>query len=245
MTQATSKLWRWLSPIVFMMALAAPVPAQTPSDAGLVFVRQVLATTEDVWQNVFKNFGQTYRPPILVLYTDQTNGACGRQDAISGPVYCELDQRVYLDLGFFQALQDRLNAPGDFARAYVIAHEIGHHVQNLLGILKRAEELEAKMTPAQRNALSVRVELQADCFAGVWAGVAKTMWPNLIEPGDFEQGLALAAAVGADRMQRAATGTVTPDAFTHGTSAQRMRWFRHGFEIAQVQHCNTFTVNDL
>jgi uncharacterized protein len=219
--------------------------AETPPDVAKAFVARVLATTEDVWAKVFQSFGRVYQDPKLVLYDSSTTGACGRQHAISGPVYCEVDQRVYLDMSFFQALQDNLKAPGDFARAYVIAHEIGHHVQNLLGILRKSADLEKTMTTAQRNALSVRVELQADCLAGVWAGVAQKMWPKMIEPGDIESGLNAAAAVGADRMQRAATGVVVPENFTHGTSAQRMRWFRRGMETGQIQQCDTFNAPDL
>jgi uncharacterized protein len=223
----------------------SPAEAAPQQDPGRTFVAQVLATTEDVWAAVFKGFGQRYQEPTLVLYSDVTAGACGRQDAISGPVYCERDNRVYLDLAFFRALQDTLRAPGDFARAYVIAHEIGHHVQNQLGILKKVEGLEQSFDARQRNALSVRVELQADCLAGVWAGVAQKMWPTLIEPGDIEAGLRAASAVGADAMQRAATGIVVPENFTHGTSAQRMRWFRRGMETAQIQQCDTFNAPEL
>jgi uncharacterized protein len=231
--------------------VSPPSPRSSPTEAAPIedpartFVAQVLATTEDVWAAVFKGFGQRYQEPTLVLYSDVTAGACGRQDAISGPVYCERDNRVYLDLAFFKALQDTLKAPGDFARAYVIAHEIGHHVQNQLGILKKVEGLEQSFDARQRNALSVRVELQADCLAGVWAGVAQKMWPTLIEPGDIEAGLRAASAVGADAMQRAATGIVVPENFTHGTSAQRMRWFRRGMETAQIQQCDTFNAPEL
>jgi uncharacterized protein len=231
-----------------LIALSAAVPThaqRTPPDAALEFVSRVLATTEDVWASTFKSFGRTYEEPKLVLYDGATDGACGRQTAISGPVYCELDGRVYLDLAFFRDLQDTLKAPGDFARAYVIAHEIGHHVQNQFGILKRVEELEKSLDTAQRNALSVRVELQADCLAGVWAGLAAKMWPKLIEPGDIEAGLNAVAAVGADRMQKAATGIVVPESFTHGTSEQRVRWFRRGLESAQTQQCDTFNAKDL
>lgn len=219
--------------------------AQTPQDPAYVFVSQVLATTEDVWTQIFASFGRAYEEPKLVLYDGTTDGACGRQHAISGPVYCEADGIVYLDFAFFKSLQDTLKAPGDFARAYVIAHEIGHHVQNQLGILAKSAALESKMTDAQRNALSVRVELQADCLAGVWAGVAQNKWPQLIEPGDIEAGLNAAAAVGADRMQKAATGIVIPESFTHGTSEQRVRWFRRGLDSAQVQQCDTFNAKDL
>jgi uncharacterized protein len=231
-----------------LLALSAATPTdaqQAPPDAALEFVSRVLATTEDVWASVFKAFDRTYVEPKLVVYDAVTDGACGRQQAISGPVYCELDGRVYLDLAFFRDLQDTLKAPGDFARAYVIAHEIGHHVQNQLGILKRVEELEKSFDPVQRNALSVRVELQADCLAGVWAGLAIKMWPQLIEAGDIESGLNAAAAVGADRMQKAATGIVVPESFTHGTSEQRVRWFRRGLENAQTQQCDTFNAKEL
>jgi uncharacterized protein len=229
--------------VVLATATLSPVRAQT--DAAGQFVSRVLATTEDVWAAVFKSFGRVYQEPKLVLYEASTTGACGRQAAVSGPVYCELDHRVYLDVSFFRDLQDNLKAPGDFARAYVIAHEIGHHVQNQLGILQKTAELEATMTAAQRNALSVRVELQADCLAGVWAGHAQKMWPQLIEPGDIESGLNAAAAVGADRMQKAATGLIIPENFTHGTSQQRVRWFRRGLESAQTQQCDTFNAHEL
>jgi uncharacterized protein len=231
-----------------LVALSPATPTgaqQAPADASSQFVSRVLATTEDVWAQVFASLGRTYEEPKLVLYDGTTNGACGRQQSISGPVYCEADGIVYLDLAFFRSLQDALKAPGDFARAYVIAHEIGHHVQNQLGILGASAALEGKMSDAQRNALSVRIELQADCLAGVWAGVAQKTWPGMIEPGDIESGLNAAAAVGADRMQKAATGIVVPESFTHGTSEQRVRWFRRGLESAQIQQCDTFNAKEL
>ena len=221
------------------------VQAAPPADPAKEFVARVLGATETVWHDVFKAFGRTYEEPKLVLFTDVTQGACGRQDASSGPEYCESDRKVYLDLGFFQTLQEKYGAKGDMGRAYVIAHEIGHHVQNQLGILGKASELEQKLEKGQRNAMSVRIELQADCLAGVWAGLAGKNWPGMIEAGDIESGLEAAAAVGSDRLQKAATGIVVPENFTHGTSAQRSAWFKRGFEAAQVQACDTFNAKDL
>lgn len=222
---------------------AGRLPAQT--DAAKEFVARVLGATEDVWRKVFAEFGRRYQEPKLVLFADRTQGACGRQEASSGPEYCESDQKVYLDLGFFRTLQETYGAPGDFARAYVIAHEIGHHVQNQLGILAKAGEIEAKLDAKGRNALSVRVELQADCLAGVWAGLANKMWPGMIEPGDIEGGLTAASAVGSDRLQKAATGIVVPENFTHGSSEQRSAWFKRGFDTAQMQSCDTFNAEKL
>jgi predicted metalloprotease len=219
--------------------------AAAPADPEKEFVARVLGATEDVWHAVFKQVGKRYIEPKLVLFTDTTLGACGRQQASSGPEYCEADRRVYLDLAFFRTLHEDYGAPGDFARAYVIAHEIGHHVQNLLGILAKAGEIEAKLDQRQRNAFSVRVELQADCLAGVWAGLADKMWPGMIEPGDVEKGLAAAAAVGDNRLQNAASGTVVPESFTHGTSEQRMRWLRRGIDSAEIQACDTFNAKEL
>ena len=219
-------------------------PAGEP-DPAKAFVARVLGATEDVWHAVFEKFGQTYKEPTLVLFSNMTRGACGNHLSLSGPQYCEGDNRIYLDLEFFRVLQDRYRAKGDMARAYIIAHEVGHHVQNLLGILARVGKLEQTLDQRARNALSVRVELQADCLAGVWAGLADKMWPGLIEPGDIEAGMGAAAAVGADNMQKAATGVVVPESFTHGTSEQRMRWFKTGFDTAQVQACDTFRAERL
>lgn len=219
--------------------------ADLPKDPGFVFVSQVLATTEDVWEHVFKSMGRTYVRPKLVLYSDITRTECGAQQSISGPVYCERDSSVYLDLSFFRELE-LLKAPGDFGRAYVIAHEVGHHVQRLLGTLSTAGRLEASArSDSERNSISVRVELQADCLAGVWGGMVERMFPGVIEPGDIESGLAAASAVGNDRQQKAAFGTVSPETFTHGTSDQRMRWFKKGYVTSQVQACDTFAAGEL
>lgn len=239
----------WLAHAGAVLAGEAQRPrqpqGQAAADQGKEFVARVLGATEDVWHAVFKSFGQTYQDPTLVLFSDMTQGACGRQEASSGPEYCEADRKVYLDLGFFQTLQDTYGAKGDMARAYVIAHEVGHHVQKQLGILDKVGQLEQKLDKVQRNMLSVRVELQADCLAGVWAGVADKMWPGMIEPGDIEGSLEAAAAVGSDRLQKAATGIVIPENFTHGTSQQRSAWFRKGFEAAEVKACDTFSAKDL
>lgn len=228
-------------------------PSRAPQSAGnqsagndrmTHFVSVVLADTEDVWQQTFQNMGRTYQDPKLVLYDGTVQSACGMASAASGPFYCPNDRKVYLDLSFFQEMQQRLNAPGDFARAYVIAHEIGHHVQNQLGILQKANAERARSDQRRSNAISVRIELQADCLAGVWANRADRM-RHILEQGDIEAGLNAASAVGDDRLQRQARGVVVPDAFTHGSSAQRMHWFKQGLQSGDPNACNTFAATDL
>lgn len=228
-------------------------PSRAPQGAGnqsagndrmTHFVSVVLADTEDVWQQTFQNMGRTYQDPKLVLYDGTVQSACGMASAASGPFYCPNDRKVYLDLSFFQEMQQRLNAPGDFARAYVIAHEIGHHVQNQLGILQKANAERARSDQRRSNAISVRIELQADCLAGVWANRADRM-RHILEQGDIEAGLNAASAVGDDRLQQQARGVVVPDAFTHGSSAQRMHWFKQGLQSGDPNACNTFAATDL
>lgn len=213
-------------------------PTSAPTDEAGDFVSVVLADTEDTWEALFANGGQRYRQPVLVLYTDVVESACGMGSAASGPFYCPGDSQVYLDLSFLRQLQ-QLGAPGDFAFAYVIAHEVGHHVQNLLGIEQEVRALRSQSSEREANALSVMLELQADCFAGVWAYYAHND-RNMLEPGDLDEGLQAAAAVGDDRLQRAAGRRVQPESFTHGSSQQRVQWFRTGFESGDVGSCDTF-----
>jgi len=207
------------------------------------FVSVVLADTEDTWNPIFSQVGQNYRDPTLVLFTGSVNSACGYASAAVGPFYCPGDQKLYIDLSFFQDLKTRHGAPGDFAQAYVIAHEVGHHVQTLLGISERVATARKGASEAQVNALSVRQELQADCFAGVWGHVANSK-RQLLDPGDLEEALQAATAIGDDRLQREAGGQVVPDSFTHGTSAQRVKWFRAGFESGDINACDTFAAAD-
>ena len=215
---------------------APPPPGQ---DEAADFVSVVLADTEDTWTALFADNRATYSPPRLVLFSDAVRSACGLQSAAVGPFYCPADRRVYLDLVFFDELRRRFGAPGDFAEAYVIAHEVGHHVQNLLGISNRVHDQQQHASTTEANALSVRLELQADCFAGVWGYHAQRM-RNVLEPGDLEEALTAAAAIGDDRLQRQSRGTVVPDSFTHGTSAQRVEWFRRGFDSGDPDACDTF-----
>jgi predicted metalloprotease len=219
-------------------------PRGDGADPMRQFVSVVLADTEDVWTQVFKNMGKTYDDPKLVLYSDRVSSACGLASAASGPFYCPEDQKAYLDLSFFQEMKDRFKAPGEFAEAYVIAHEIGHHVQNELGILGRAADERAGSHRRRSNAISVRVELQADCFAGVWAYHADRT-KHIVEQGDVEAALNAASAVGDDRLQRQAQGTVVPDAFTHGSSTQRVRWFKRGLDSGSFKQCDTFSAEQL
>ncbi len=206
------------------------------------FVAVVLADTEDVWSDAFRRMGKTYRPPTLVLYSQAVESACGMAGSAVGPFYCPLDQKVYLDLSFFGDLRTRFGAPGDFAQAYVIAHEVGHHVQNLLGIADKVNQLRSRASRSEANQLSVMMELQADCLAGIWAHRAdKTR--QILEAGDIEEGLNAASQIGDDRMQKRTQGHVVPDAFTHGSSAQRVRWFRRGLESDNLQACDTFNAD--
>jgi hypothetical protein len=209
-------------------------------DPGRRFASRVLAETEDVWRDVFTRAGRQYRDPVLVLFSGAAQTGCGFAEATVGPFYCPGDQRLYIDLDFLAEMQRRLGAPGDFAAAYVIAHEVGHHVQNLIGVLSRVDQLRRGMSEADSNALQVRVELQADCLAGVWARRAQDA-RQILESGDVEEALGAAAAVGDDRLQRRARGTVVPESFTHGTSEQRVRWFRRGIESGDIAGCDTFS----
>lgn len=206
------------------------------------FTTVVLAETEDVWNDIFRQNGRQYREPTLVLFTEQVRSACGNASAAVGPFYCPGDQKVYIDLSFFRELHSQFRAPGDFAQAYVIAHEIGHHVQHLLGTSDRVSAMQARAGGAQANQLSVRLELQADFYAGVWAHYAQKR--GIIEPGDFEEAMRAASAIGDDRLQREAQGYVVPDSFTHGTSEQRARWFRRGLETGDIRQGDTFSARN-
>jgi predicted metalloprotease len=208
------------------------------------FVAVVLAETEDVWHEAFRKMGRTYQAPTLVLFSGAVESACGMAGSAVGPFYCPPDHKIYLDLSFFEDLQTRFGASGDFAQAYVIAHEVGHHVQTLLGISKKVNELQSGVNPSERNKLSVRMELQADCFAGVWAHQADKS-RHILEAGDIEEGLNAASAIGDDRVQRKTQGYVVPDAFTHGSAAQRVRWFKFGLEHGSLQACDTFNADPL
>jgi predicted metalloprotease len=223
-----------------------PPPSGTAgqNDPERRFVARVLASTEDVWGQQFQAMGRTYEQPRLVLFTGGIQSGCGFAQTAVGPFYCPADHRVYLDLAFFRDLQNKLGAGGDFAQAYVIAHEVGHHVQNLLGIMQQVNAARARTDQAGRNALSVRVELQADCLAGVWANQANEA-KQILEKGDVEEGLTAAAAVGDDRLQRRAQGVVVPESFTHGSSEQRVRWFRRGLSTGRPDQCNTFAAQRL
>jgi predicted metalloprotease len=204
------------------------------------FVRAVLAQTEDVWTEIFREQGSQYRAPRLTLFSGTTRSACGRAVSAMGPFYCPDDQRVYLDTEFFDELSQKFRAPGDFARAYVIAHEIGHHVQNLIGVMDKAQGArERARSEEESNAISVRIELQADCLAGVWANRANAKF-NILEQGDVEGALKAASEIGDDKLQRRAGGEVVPDSFTHGSSAQRTQWFRTGLDSGDMRKCNTF-----
>jgi uncharacterized protein len=210
-----------------------------PKDELADFVSVVLADTEDTWRALFQQMKKTYRNPKLVLFTGAVNSACGFAQAAMGPFYCSGDQKVYIDLGFYKELKDRFKAPGDFAQAYVIAHEVGHHVQNLLGIFEQVAAQQAQVNKKEANKLSVKLELQADCLAGVWANRADKA-RKIIEQGDVAEALNAATAIGDDRLQKQAQGYVVPDTFTHGTSAQRVAWFKQGLTRGDVAACNTF-----
>ncbi|NJO57248.1 MAG: flagellar biosynthesis protein FlgM [Richelia sp. RM2_1_2] len=217
-------------------------PTQTtsqPKDEMGQFVSVVLADTEDTWNNLFRRMGQDYQEPNLVLFDDAVQSACGYANAAVGPFYCPPDQKVYLDLSFFRDLKNKLGAPGDFAQAYVIAHEVGHHVQNLMGITNKVRSIQNRASRVQANQLSVRLELQADCFAGIWAHHADKS-RQILEPGDIEEALNAASSIGDDRLQRQSQGYVVPESFTHGSSAQRVQWFKTGFQSGSVEQCNTF-----
>lgn len=223
--------------------MGTPAPA---TDAETQFVSRVLKSTEDVWHDIFRDMGRPYRDPKLVLFRDATRTECGVGQAAMGPFYCPADQRVYLDLGFFDELARRFKAPGQFPQAYVIAHEIGHHVQNQLGISAKVQQMRQNMSKRDGNALSVRTELQADCFAGVWANRAdRQRGGRMIDDKDVDQALAAASAIGDDALQKQGQGRVVPDSFTHGTSAQRARWFRKGLDSGDPRQCDTFRAQQL
>jgi uncharacterized protein len=217
---------------------------QAPRDDASKFVAVVLADTEDAWHEIFRQMGREYEEPKLVLFTDVIQSGCGFASGATGPFYCPEDRRVYIDLGFFRELQGRLGAGGDFAEAYVVAHEVGHHVQNLLGITDRVQAARRRLGEAEFNRLSVRLELQADFLAGVWARYADRV-KHVVEAGDIEEALRAASAVGDDRLQYRSRGYVVPDSFTHGTSEQRVRWFRRGYETGDLNQGDTFNARDL
>lgn len=215
-------------------------PGAPPTDEKAVFVSRVLATTEDTWGQIFRERGAPYPAPKLVLFSGSFPTACGMGVSAAGPFYCPQDRKVYIDLTFYQLMRDRFHATGDFAQAYVVAHEVGHHIQNLLGVLKQLDEKRGKIPERDYNALSVRVELQADCFAGVWARRTDAR-KRILEPGDVEEAMTAAAAIGDDALQRQTQGRVVPDSFTHGTSAQRTRWLKRGLETGDIKSCDTFS----
>ena len=226
----------------------APAPAERRTgnpaeDEQAQFSRVTLGFTEDAWNEIFRQQGSQYREPTLVLFTGQVQSACGAAGASVGPFYCPGDEKLYIDLSFFSELSTRFRAPGEFARAYVIAHEVGHHVQHLTGTMNRVHNAQQRLRQGEANQLSVRLELQADCYAGVWANDAGRR--GVVEPGDVEAALAAASAIGDDRLQRESQGYVVPDSFTHGSSAQRVRWFRVGYESGDVRRCDTFNTRSL
>jgi hypothetical protein len=214
------------------------------TDAGKDFVARVLGSTERIWKGIFQNMGRQYQEPNLVLFTGFVQSACGNAQAAMGPFYCPRDQKVYIDLSFYQDMKNKLGAPGDFAQAYVIAHEVGHHVQNLFGIADRVTQARMRVSAEEGNALSVRMELQADCFAGIWAKEADAT-AQILEEGDIEEALNAAAQIGDDRLQKRSQGYVVPESFTHGTSEQRVRWFKIGFQAKDLRECDTFSTNQL
>jgi predicted metalloprotease len=217
----------------------------TPTDEGGRFAAAILGNTEDVWKEVLPaQVNRTYKPPKMVLFSGATRSGCGAAQSAMGPFYCPLDQTVYLDLSFFKDMQQRFRAGGDFAYAYVIAHEVGHHVENQLGILPRVQQRQQEVSPVERNQLSVRVELMADCLAGVWANHSEQRWKSL-EEGDVEEAIGAAEAIGDDRLQRQSQGRVVPDSFTHGSSAQRTRWLMTGLKSGSIQACDTFRASRL
>jgi predicted metalloprotease len=218
-----------------------PPQASQPGvrDEGREFVARVLGSTEQVWGEIFRRGGREYAQPKLVLFSGQVQSACGFAQAAAGPFYCPNDQKVYIDLSFYRELRERFKAPGDFAQAYVIAHEVGHHVQNLLGIMGKIQARQQRSSEREANALSVRVELQADCLAGIWASYANRE-RKILEPGDVEEGLNAAAQIGDDTLQKRSQGYVVPEGFTHGSAQQRMRWFKTGIETGELKQCDTF-----
>ena len=229
------------APVVQQQGAARSPPAD---DQAAKFVSTVLADTEDVWTDIFKQSGSAYQKPKLVLFRGATRTACGTGQSAMGPFYCPGDQKVYIDLGFFDTLKRQLGAPGEFAQAYVVAHEVGHHVQDLLGISGKVDTMRGRLSEVDSNALSVRVELQADCFAGVWAYHAQAS-RRILENGDIESAMNAAQKIGDDALQRSAGRAVVPDSFTHGTSAQRQRWFMNGIQSGSIKSCDTFKTRNL
>ena len=227
------------------MEQSAPAAHRPPADDQMAhFVSKVLASTEDTWTDVFRSNGRQYEQPKLVLFSGATPTACGTGQTAMGPFYCPGDHKVYIDLAFYQELKSRFHAPGEFAQAYVVAHEVGHHVQNLLGIADKVHSAQQRAGKVEANALSVRMELQADCLAGVWGKRTDTM-KSVLDPGDLEAALTAASAIGDDRLQQQAQGRIVPESFTHGSSEQRVRWFRRGFESGDMNQCNTFKAAQL
>ena len=220
------------------------VPGPATSDAGKEFVARVLGSNNRVWGEIFQQMGQAYQKPKLVLFTGFVQSACGSAQAAMGPFYCPGDQKVYIDLSFYQDLKNKLGAPGDFAQAYVIAHEVGHHIQTLLGISDKVQQARMRASKADANALSVKMELQADCFSGIWAQEANAS-AKILEDGDIEEGLNAAAAIGDDRLQKQSQGYVVPESFTHGSSAQRVNWFKKGLNAQSLKDCDTFSAGNL
>ena len=216
----------------------------TTTDSGKLFVAKVLGSTEDVWTKIFTGMGQQYEKPHLVLFTGYTQSGCGTAQSAMGPFYCPADHKVYIDLAFYQDMKDKLGAPGDFAQAYVVAHEVGHHVQNLLGIADQVQQARSQATDVESNALSVKMELQADCFAGIWATEADAE-KHILQQGDLEEALNAASQIGDDHLQKASRGYTVPDTFTHGTSAQRVKWFKAGVSAKSLKDCDTFSANPL
>lgn len=221
------------------VSTSEPLQETAEEKERVEFVSVILADTEETWSTIFSENGQRYSPPKLVLFRGVVNSACGTAQSAMGPFYCPADQRVYIDLSFYDQLKNQFNAPGDFAQAYVIAHEVGHHIQTLLGISQQVNAARNKVSQIEWNKLSVKQELQADCFAGVWAYHANET-RQLLETGDLEEGLTAASAIGDDTLQKNSTGVVRPDSFTHGSSAQRVQWFRIGYETGNVDRCDTF-----
>lgn len=215
-----------------------------PDDPAARFVSKILASTETTWDRIFREHGESYLRPKLVLFSGATPTACGTGQAAMGPFYCPADRRVYIDLSFYRDLRTRFHAPGEFAQAYVIAHEVGHHVQNLMGISEKVHRAQQGSNRSRANALSVRLELQADCFAGVWAARADAA-KHIIEPGEIEQALRAASAIGDDRLQQQSQGRVVPESFTHGSSEQRVRWFKRGIDSGDIRQCDTFKAASL
>jgi predicted metalloprotease len=232
------------APQVEMQQSAQPYQESPQESALREMTAVVLADTEDTWSALLPQYGIQYAEPTLVLFSDAVQSGCGAAESAMGPFYCPLDQKVYIDMSFYNDLSQRFGAPGDFAQAYVIAHEVGHHVQNLVGTAEKVQAAQQRASKADANALSVRMELQADCYAGVWAHHASRS-RQLLEAGDVEEGLNAASAIGDDRLQRMSQGRVVPDAFTHGSSEQRVRWFRKGLQAGTLEACDTFAARDL